>query len=225
MNLLEEEFSISASPLVELVLRAQAVDREALGQLMVRYEGAVYAIALRRLSNHAEAQELSQEVFVQAMEKIDQLRQPECFGGWIRSIAKRMAINRAVRRSPLLSSQPDELESCTEERTPLGNVLASEERSRVRAGLKRLRKLDRQTLEAFYVQGRSLAEMSNTFESPVGTIKRRLHVARKRRARELAELAPAYGSSRLHRVGRLSRAVGTAQESRPTCSFPDAGQR
>jgi RNA polymerase sigma-70 factor (ECF subfamily) len=191
MNLLEEEFSVVASPLVELVLRAQEGDREALGQLMVRYEGAVYAIALRRLNNHAEAEELCQEVFVQAMEKIDQLRQPECFGGWIRSIAKRMAINRAVRRSPLLSSQPDELESCTEERTPLGNVLATEERSQVRAGLKRLRKLDRQTLEAFYVQGRSLAEMSNTFESPVGTIKRRLHVARKRLARELAELAPA----------------------------------
>ena len=191
MNLLEEEFSVVASPLVELVLRAQEGDREALGQLMVRYEGAVYAIALRRLNNHAEAEELCQEVFVQAMEKIDQLRQPECFGGWIRSIAKRMAINRAVRRSPLLSSQPDEPESCTEERTPLGNVLATEERSQVRAGLKRLRKLDRQTLEAFYVQGRSLAEMSNAFESPVGTIKRRLHVARKRLARELAELAPA----------------------------------
>ena len=190
MNLLEEEFSVVASPLVELVLRAQEGDREALGQLMVRYEGAVYAIALRRLNNHAEAEELCQEVFVQAMEKIDQLRQPECFGGWIRSIAKRMAINRAVRRSPLLSSQPDELESCTEERTPLGNVLATEERSQVRAGLKRLRKLDRQTLEAFYVQGRSLAEMSDAFESPVGTIKRRLHVARKRLARELAELAP-----------------------------------
>jgi RNA polymerase sigma-70 factor, ECF subfamily len=191
MNLLEEEVSLSNSPLVETVLRAQEGDREALGQLMVRYEGAVYAIALRRLNNHAEAEELCQEVFVQAMEKLEQLRQPECFGGWIRSIAKRMAINRAVRRSPLLSSQPDELDNCAEERTPLASALASEERSQVRAGMRRLRKLDRQTLEAFYVQGRSLVEMSNAFESPVGTIKRRLHVARKRLARELAELAPA----------------------------------
>ena len=191
MNLLEENVSLTNSPLVETVLRAQEGDREALGQLMVRYEGAVYAIALRRLNNHAEAEELCQEVFVQAMEKLDQLRQPECFGGWIRSIAKRMAINRAVRRSPLLSSQPDELDNCAEVRTPLASALASEERSQVRAGMRRLRKLDRQTLEAFYVQGRSLVEMSNAFESPVGTIKRRLHVARKRLARELAELAPA----------------------------------
>src|SRR5437868_13866668 len=162
MNLLEEDVSVVASPLVELMLRAHSGDRGALGHLMVRYEGAVYAIALRRLNNHAEAEELCQEVFVQAMEKLVQLRQPECFGGWIRSIAKRMAINRAVRRSPLLSSQPDELEQCAEQRTPLATALASEERLQVRAGLRRLRKLDRQTLEAFYVQGRSPAEMSNT---------------------------------------------------------------
>ncbi len=47
------------------------------------------------------------------------------------------------------------------------------------------------TLEAFYVHGQSLIEMSNAFGSPIGTIKRRLHVARKRLARELEELAPA----------------------------------
>jgi RNA polymerase sigma-70 factor (ECF subfamily) len=42
---------------------------------------------------------------------------------------------------------------------------------------------------AFYVKGRSLNEMSNEFEAPIGTIKRRLHVARKRLAKEVEELA------------------------------------
>ncbi len=185
-----EECLTTETPLVELVLLAQSGDREALGQLMERYERAVYAIALRRLNNHAEAQELCQEVFVQAMEKIDQLRQPEAFGGWARSIANRMAINRAVRKSPLLSAKPDELDSCVERETPLGKALDSERQAQVRAGLDRLRTMDRRTLVAFYVQGQSLVEMSTEFASPVGTIKRRLHVARKRLAEELAELAP-----------------------------------
>ncbi len=44
---------------------------------------------------------------------------------------------------------------------------------------------------AFYVEGQSLIEMSAAFDSPLGTIKRRLHVARKRLAAELEELAPA----------------------------------
>ena len=48
------------------------------------------------------------------------------------------------------------------------------------AGLKRLKPMDRATLMAFYIHGRSLKQMSREFETPVGTIKRRLHVARNR---------------------------------------------
>ena len=47
--------------------------------------------------------------------------------------------------------------------------------------------MDRETLEAFYVRGHSLLEMSDEFDAPVGTIKRRLHVARKRLAQEMGE--------------------------------------
>jgi RNA polymerase sigma-70 factor (ECF subfamily) len=171
------------------VRAAQAGDRAAFGRLVERYERAVYAVAYRRLGDHAEAQELCQEVFVQALRKLDQLRQPECFGGWLRSIARRMAVNRLVRRAPDVPTEPETLAAaCVESETPLGRALERERRTQVRAGLRRLRALDRRTLVAFYVNGQSLAEMSDSFASPVGTIKRRLHVARKRLARELAGL-------------------------------------
>jgi RNA polymerase sigma-70 factor, ECF subfamily len=175
---------------VSLVLAAQQGDREAFGVLVERYERAVYATAYRRLNNHAEAQEVSQEVFVKAMEKLGQLRQPECFGGWLRSMTGRMAINRALRQSPSVAVEPQSMAAvCVESETPLSVALAHEERSQVRAGLRRLGRMDRDTLVAFYVDGQSLIEMSDHFASPVGTIKRRLHVARKRLAKELEELA------------------------------------
>ncbi|HVU88388.1 MAG TPA: sigma-70 family RNA polymerase sigma factor [Pirellulales bacterium] len=174
------------------VRAAQRGNREAFGQLVERFQRAVYGIALRRLRNHAEAQELTQEVFVQAMRKIAQLREPECFGGWLRSITTRMAINRALRGGPVVPTERETLEAtCVERRTPLAVALEREQASQVRAGLGRLRRLDRETLEAFYVRGQSLVEMSDEFGSPIGTIKRRLHVARKRLARELEEMAPA----------------------------------
>ena len=174
-----------------LVLAAQDGDRAAFGRLCVRYERMVYSIALARLGNDAEAQELCQEVLMHALEKIDQLREPECFGGWLRSMAQRMAINRAVRRQPVTTAEADTLEgSAVERHTPLDRALASERQRHVRAGLRRLKSMDRDTLVAFYVKGRSLVEMSDQFDSPVGTIKRRLHVARKRLAKELAVLAP-----------------------------------
>ncbi len=69
--------------------------------------------------------------------------------------------------------------------TPLDEVLGDETREQVQAGLEKLGELDRATLEAFYIGGHSLVEMSVDFAAPIGTIKRRLHVARKRLAREL----------------------------------------
>ena len=184
------DLDLSQFSLRDLVHRAQAGDRAAFGELFRRYERAVMATALRRLGNEAEAQELCQEVFVQALRKLHQLREPECFGAWLRSMTTRMAINRAVRRAPVIDAEPSTLDGVWVEReTPLSEALSHERASAVRAGLGRLRRLDRETLEAFYVEGRSLAEMSQQFASPLGTIKRRLHVARKRLARELAGMA------------------------------------
>ena len=123
------------------------------------------------------------------MLKLDQLRDPACFGAWIRSIAHRMAINRAVRRSPDLAAEPAMLDAVgADDATPLSNVLAGERCDQLRDGLARLGELDRQTLEAFYVDGRSLQQMSGDFQAPLGTIKRRLHVARKRLAKEVEPL-------------------------------------
>jgi RNA polymerase sigma-70 factor (ECF subfamily) len=189
---LAELETIDETQLSDTVRAAQRGDGAAFGRLVERYQRAVYATAFRRLGNHAEAQELCQEVFLQAMQKLGQLRDPRCFGGWLRSIAQRMAINRAVRRAPLLPAATDTIEGrCVETRTPLGNMLAEERDGEVRRGLRRLRAMDRDTLVAFYFDGRSLVEMSEEFDSPVGTIKRRLHVARKRLAKELEALAPA----------------------------------
>ena len=192
MNPKQPQTTREDTDLIRSVRAAQRGDREAFGRLVVRYERAVYGTALRRLANHAEAKELCQEVFVQALRKIHQLRDPCCFGGWLRSIARRMAINRAMRRPPLVLRQPESFEAtCVERETPLGTLLARERESQVHLGLGRLRAMDRDTLVAFYLDGRSLVEMSQKFDSPVGTIKRRLHVARKRLARELQTLAPA----------------------------------
>ena len=173
-----------------LVEFAQDGDRAAFGELAHRFEGMVYAIGIRRLGDHAEAQELCQEVLVKAMQKLGQLKVPAAFGGWLRSITVRMAINRQVRRAPSIATEPATLEAtCVESQTPLDVALANERAAQVHGGLARLGELDRHTLEAFYVRGQSLAQMSESFAAPVGTIKRRLHVARKRLAAQLEAAA------------------------------------
>jgi RNA polymerase sigma-70 factor, ECF subfamily len=187
------EMTIDAeTPLAELVLEAQTGDRAALGEIARRYHGVVYGTALRRLGHDGEAQELTQEVFVQVLRKIGQLRQPECLAGWLRSITNRLALNRLARAKAEISTENATLEAGGNGgETPLAAVLRRERQSQVRAGLDRLGELDRETLMAFYVEGQSLVEMSTAFASPIGTIKRRLHVARKRLARQLEDFAVA----------------------------------
>ncbi|XZE54505.1 RNA polymerase sigma factor [Planctomycetaceae bacterium SH139] len=180
------EVDLSRCTVVELVQAAQAGDREAFGELFERYRGTVLALARQRLRDQDEAEELAQEVFIKAMEKLEQLRVPEAFGGWLRRIVHRMAINRGLRQSQAVACDPVTLEAtCLIEDCPQGAVVSREEAAQLRVGLSKLGVMDRRTLEAFYLHGQSLAEMSIVFEAPLGTIKRRLHVARKRLAKEM----------------------------------------
>lgn len=172
--------------IVNLVERARAGDREAYGALVERFHPAVYALALARLRNPAEAQELAQEVFVHTMTKLGQLRDPHCFAGWLRQITVRLAINRLARRGPVRGAESGVLENAKAAgATPLEEMVRDEQRAELWQGLDRLKPADRATLVEFYIKGRSLQDLSRDFAAPLGTIKRRLHVARKRLRRQL----------------------------------------
>jgi RNA polymerase sigma-70 factor (ECF subfamily) len=177
---------MSWDEITDLVERARDGERSAFGSLVERFQGTVYAIALARLRNPTEAQELSQEVFLHAMRKLNQLREPNCFAGWLRQITVRMALNRLTRRGPFLGMDPEILEQTQSDGTsPLDELLRAEQAAALHRGLNRLKPLDRATLAAFYLRGRSLKQMSREFETPIGTIKRRLHVARNRLRKHL----------------------------------------
>jgi RNA polymerase sigma-70 factor (ECF subfamily) len=169
------------SEITELVQVAQTGDREAYGQLVERFQPTVYAVALARLRNPTEAQELTQEVFLHGMRKLTQLRDPQAFAGWLRQITVRMAINRLTRRGPLQKVESEVLESAEAAgANPVDALIQSERAAELYRALEQLKPVDRATLLAFYIRGRSLKQMSREFETPIGTIKRRLHVARNR---------------------------------------------
>src|SRR3954452_22869245 len=130
-----------------LVERAQTGDREAYGELVERFQPTVYAVALSRLRNPTEAQELAQEVFLHGMKKLPQLRDPQCFAGWLRQITVRMAINRLTRRGPLHKVETDVLDSAeTGGPGPLDELVRSERAVELHAALEQLKPVDRSTL-------------------------------------------------------------------------------
>lgn len=174
------------------VRRAQRGDREAFDELIQEFESRVYGIVIQRLRNTAEADEVVQEVFLRAYRKLPQLLEPERFGGWLCQIAARLSINRAVRRPAESCCDPEMFDGLREPSdSSLDFLLQRESFEQLHAGLNRLGELDRATLWAFYFEGSSLKEMSDQFESPIGTIKRRLHTARGRLREVMGALQPA----------------------------------
>lgn len=177
------------TPNEELVALAQEGNSEAFGELANRFERMVYAVCARRLRDHSETQEVVQNVLIKAFEKLHQLKEPAAFAGWLRSIAVRQSINYSTRRPPTIAVEPHTIDWADERHpAPLETLLANERTTQLHQGLGRLASLDRSTLVAFYLKGQSLREMSDSFSAPVGTIKRRLHVARKRLAEQLEYL-------------------------------------
>jgi RNA polymerase sigma-70 factor (ECF subfamily) len=165
----------------QLVLRAQNGERDAFGELATRFERSVAALARQRCRDPHEADELVQEVFLHAMRKIGQLRNAACFGAWLRRITVRVAINRGLRKSPVAVAETSVLESAVRPGPePLDDLVREERRRKVRDAVAKLKPIDRDALAAFYLRGRSLLEIAEEFDVPVGTVKRRLHTARRR---------------------------------------------
>ncbi len=82
-------------------------DPKAFEGLVRKYQSVTYALAVARLQDAAAAEEIAQDVFVCAYQKLGQLRDTSCFGAWLRSITLRQcgmwlrSKKQKVRTAPL----------------------------------------------------------------------------------------------------------------------------
>jgi len=82
----------------ELVRAVIDGDRKAYGRLVDRYLGSVYGVALKMVSNRADAEDLTQDVFVRALQKLDQFASGFSFRNWLLKITTNLAINHLRSR-------------------------------------------------------------------------------------------------------------------------------
>ncbi len=80
-----------------LVRAAQGGDRSAFGHLYEQYAHMVHGVLLSHVS-YADAEDLVQDVFVRALERLSSLRNPAAFGGWLAAIARRAATDMHRKR-------------------------------------------------------------------------------------------------------------------------------
>jgi RNA polymerase sigma-70 factor (ECF subfamily) len=91
-----------AAPLAgdDPVLLAQRGDREAFGGLVERFWPEMVALARTILAGDAESEDLVQEAFVHAWQRLGSLRRPESFPAWMRRIVARRCVRWARRNPP-----------------------------------------------------------------------------------------------------------------------------
>ena len=76
----------------DLIARCRKGDIKSYELLYNRYSRAMYHTCLRIVMNAADAEDILQEAFMEAFVKLDKLKNPEAFGGWV----KRIMINKSI---------------------------------------------------------------------------------------------------------------------------------
>lgn len=163
-----------ASPYKEDVAAIDAVlagDRERFSELIERYKTAVYAVALGFTKEPHRAEDLSQEVFVQAFSALKQLREKERFLPWLLQITRNKAL-RETKRNPGRREQP--MLEDADPPAPKKDEKEQERNANVIGMIEQLPETYREVLRMKYQQGLSCKEIAKQEGVAIGTITSRL---------------------------------------------------
>lgn len=163
---------------VAVVVRAQVGDREAVAELVRGWHEPVWGYVRRMLGRDDVADDVSQEVWLAVVRGLPRLKEPERFAAWLFTIARRSVVNQ------LRGQYVDEpRQTPYDEPDPADQVV---DRVDVRRMVDRVPVVEREVLMLFHLEDLSLEECADVLGVPVGTVKSRLHRAR-RMLREGAE--------------------------------------
>ncbi|NBB15036.1 sigma-70 family RNA polymerase sigma factor [Caulobacter sp. SLTY] len=171
---------------VELAALAAAGDRAAFGELVRRHGSAVRGLLRRMGAQPSTADDIAQDAFLTAFERIAEFRGEGTFAAWVKRIAARLYVRKWRKDSRMT----DEVEQDDEGH---GGEVSTVSRIDLDEAMKSLSEQERLCVSLCYGAGLSHAEAAETIGAPLGTVKS--HVKRgldKLRLR----LAPAEGAGR-----------------------------
>jgi RNA polymerase sigma factor (sigma-70 family) len=178
----------------DLVAAALRGDRSAFTLLLDRHVARARALAARLLPGH-DAEDVAQEAVLQAYLGLDRLRDPARFGSWLYGITLNLARMRLRARKTVPLDDGRLANHAADEASPEDAVEARELAELVRDALDALPPHDRVAVLLHYRDGLTSPEVASVLGERAGTVRVRLHRARRRLHERLNELAPR-GTSR-----------------------------
>jgi len=171
----------------DLVLRTRRGEVQAFGELVWRYQSAVFNVCYRMLGERMEAEDMAQETFVRAYRRLGTYDADRPFGPWVRRVATRVCLNHLDRRTPpsveLDEDRDQPLVAVGNE--PEGIFAGAQASDVLRRAILELAPRYRAVIELRHYQDMSYAEIANLLEIPLSDVKSHLYRARKILARSL----------------------------------------
>ncbi len=162
----------------ELVLATRSGDEQAFSALVRRYMRSAYVVAYSVTSRHEDAEDAAQESLLVALQRIDECRDPDKFGGWLMTIVRNRSRNLLRREGLRETSQVPETASSDEPR-PDRVLEVSELRGALREALETLPPVQREIVLLHDLEGWKHREIAERLDIPSGTVRSHLHFARK----------------------------------------------
>jgi RNA polymerase sigma-70 factor, ECF subfamily len=168
-----------------LIEQSLAGRRDAFGLLVERYQNRLFHSLLHLLGSVEDAQDVAQEAFVQAFEKLSSFRGQSQFYSWLFRIAHNLAVSDRRRMRRVATSLENQREASGYEPTdenpsnePSYSMDAVERQRIVQRALADLPEEFRTTLILKEMDGMSYEEIASTLGIPLGTVRSRIHRAR-----------------------------------------------
>lgn len=181
----------------DLVRRAAQGDRQAFGELVQRYQSAVFNVAYRMMANAPDAEDATQETFIRAYHAFSSYDPERPLGAWLKTIAVRVCLTLLSKdlheafslddegQSPAQAASDDPFQRETD---PAELVQLGERNHSVRQAILALPPQYRAVIELRHFQELSYVDISQTLHCPIGVVKINLFRARRMLAERLAGL-------------------------------------
>ena len=174
-----------------LIHRTLNGDDNAFAELVKKYQKQVHALIWRKMGDFHVAEELTQDVFLKAYQRLATLKKPQSFASWLYVIASNDCSTWLRKKRLWTQSLEDTSSAQLEKATYSGYVIAENERTSAEAQrdavkklLAKLQESDRTVLTLFYFAEMTCKEISEFLGVSANTIKSRLSRARQHLKKE-----------------------------------------
>lgn len=175
---------------IDLIQQTLSGDTSAFDQLVKMHRRTIYVLVLSYIKNAADAEDLTQRIFIRAYERLSTLRELDCFLPWLQQIAHNTCKDWLRRRSELVASLEVVKSSAFSETAPSAEdiVLKAEVEDIVRKAINGLTETDRKLMEGHYIEGASYDELRAESGLSYAAIANRLKRAKREVRRRVRKL-------------------------------------